>query len=238
MSLLDDLLVANVTIDIDPMLNTISSLYEGKELIRDYSADTIICPVCKKAYKNQKSAEKHLEKRECFRPADVFGWTWVEREAFDLAAEIKETGRFSLAIFRKSSLYLAANRFVIFCSAEEVIDPLLYYAYVRDVHIGKRVQPARVLQVAVDESKAIHGYRGWIQQHPEHNAHNDEVFLQRLKHLDEEANVPATIVGGISRGHVSLSFLRQRGYLDDVGEWPGSSRFALQGVMEKLGITE
>lgn len=188
--------------DIVKLSNDVSYLYESGLIENEDGTHT--CPVCKKKYKNKKSAQKHLDKQDCYKIQDLFGGTEFEKQAFHLFKEIlastNPSARTTVSTFRKSKSYSQIVRFILFTSYHDVYDKGLYYSWLNDI-IGIRYM-TKILSEGIKESR-LREFRRWLQSHPSYI--DSETFLDRYKEdLIEDQHF---FIRSIEKGHVSIEYL-------------------------------
>lgn len=180
--------------------NDVSKLYEGG-LIEEDGAYT--CPVCKKVYKRLTSAQKHIEKQDCFSVKDIFANTLHESKAFALYKSIvsvkNSRAQLSLKVFRKSSLYKNTVKFTVFCNLHEVKVPDIYYMWIRD-YKGFKYDNA-ILTEGQKESN-LRDFRVFQQKH---NYIDSDKFFETYK--DELMDDTNFFIRSIEKAHLGLMWL-------------------------------
>lgn len=101
----------------------IDELYDGLS-VEQNTDGTYQCPVCRKQYKQYKSALNHVQKRNCYHLQDIFAGSITEQNAFDIYKEamsvLSPQRKMVLSGFRKSREYKPALEFALFCMNNRV----------------------------------------------------------------------------------------------------------------------
>lgn len=237
-TLYQQLVAANLGTDVEKIINDVDEIYNAHDIIRKNSEGKWECPVCGRAYVKVGNVEKHFEERSCFSPRDIFKHTSIEQEAFTLAAEIKEKGYFTLSVFRKASYYVLLNQFILTCHIHNVHSPLLLFAYISEVKVGKKYSSNTAYitkRLLSDPMDCIQDFRQWIQCQPVDNMELEKENILKLRGVESEKFV-STLLWNLRYGHISLKAAMYNGFLDDMDKWNPSQIVTLRNVEEELGV--
>ena len=197
--------------DIVKTVNDVAALYQSGLIESDGCYQ---CPVCKKEYKNLKSAQKHIEKQDCFKVQDLFEGTAHEDNAYVMFKEILATtnpaARSSIHIFRKSKMYGPVVRFIVFCSYHDVDDRGLYYTWLNEI-VGIKY-PNKILSEAIKESR-LREFRKFLYSNPSlvDSASYVDKYKQDL--IDDQK----FFIRSIEKAHVTVQYLANSDFpFDDV----------------------
>lgn len=190
--------------DIVRLVNDVSHLYEQGLIVNEDA--TFTCPVCKKTYKQHGSAQKHLEKQECYRLHDLFENTEYEKQGSlffrEIMSSVNPRARVTLSTFRKAKLYAPVIRFILFTSYHDVLDKGLYYSWLDEIVNIKHT--TKILSEGIKESR-LREFRKWLQSNP--SFIDSETFLDRYGNdLIEDQHF---FIRSIEKGHVSASYLAE-----------------------------
>jgi len=182
-------------------VNDISSLYEGGLIEED---GKYTCPVCNKTYKRKTSAEKHIEKQDCYSIEDMFANTVHETKAYSLYKSMislkNPRAIVSMANFRKGSLYKNAVKFIVFCNLHEVKKPDLYYVWLRDM---KNLKTENQILLYGQEETNLRDYRDFLQVNPTHI--DSKAFFNRHKDLmEQDYNF---FIRSVEKSHIGVTYL-------------------------------
>lgn len=190
-------------------MNSVADIYEGKVL--KVTSDGFECPVCKKVYKREGSAENHLTEQECYDVKSLVKNTEREKKALKLfaaiMADVNPNTRVSITYFRKSKLYGQIVKFSMFCSLFEIRNPELYFAWIRDI---KRFKHANAIISNALKEENMYEYRRWLRQNPEF-IDNATYVSQNEEWIDmEHANYDIHfLIRSFEKSHLSLEYYCQ-----------------------------
>lgn len=210
--------------------NDISKLYERGLIEQD---GTYTCPVCGKVYKRLTSAQKHIEKQDCFSVKDIFANTVHEAKAFVLYKSIvsvrNEKAQLSLRVFRKGSLYKNCVKFTVFCNLHEVKVPEVYYMWLRDYR-GLKYDNS-ILTEGQKESN-LRDFRVFQQKH---NYIDSEKFFET--HNDSMLEDANFFIRSLEKSHLGLQWLMEKhpDYFEEVySDLPADYQIRIEELVSKM----
>jgi hypothetical protein len=238
-TLYQQLVAANLGKDVEKIINSVDELYNAHDIIRKNSEGKWVCPVCGKSYVHASRVEKHFEDRSCFSPRDIFKHTEVEREAFSLAAEIKERGFFSMSVFRKSNYYVLLNQFILTCWIHNIHSPLLLFAYISEVKVGRKYSSNTAYiakKLLNDPMDCVQDFRQWIQCQPVDNMELEKENIEKLKARKGDESFVPTLLWKIRYAHISFKGASCAGLFDYLDTWNAAHHMTLRSIEEELGV--
>lgn len=190
-------------------INEIDKLYQSP-LIR-HAQNKIECPVCGKVYKQERSAIKHYEKQDCYKPVDVFSDTAYESYAYELYKQALAAGsghRTSLKQFRKSPSYRVAIHFVLTCIIAGISDYGEYYTYLEEIKGYSMMTKIFSFGQREDHIEAYRFFRH------KNGLIDSEEFYEKWK--DDLEKDDLFLVNSILKAHISIYFVAKMTKLVEV----------------------
>lgn len=169
------------------------------ETVRGYK-----CSVCNKDYKQYKSAQKHIDKRECHRLSDIFADTPFECTLYkfykDLCA-FRGIHAVGLSRFRKKSDYTRLAKFCQFC-IEHDLHTIYQYAEWLIYTFKKEKNPYVALSIGQDVN-VLHKFKIFLREH-EHLIDNNTFFEhnQELLETDVTFAIQSVLSGKIGQKYL------------------------------------
>ncbi len=145
------------------------------------------CSVCRKKYKREGAAQKHVDKQDCFKYQDMFQGTLVEPILFDLFQQSMVTdshGKFiaTLTKFRKSSSYTIYAKFWLFCFRNNMstIQINHFFCYLIDESFrkynsyeGKKLFSSAIISKGTNETSLVEYRKACINGNCTHDISNE-----------------------------------------------------------------
>jgi hypothetical protein len=210
--------------------NDVSGLYESGLIEED---GAYRCPVCNKTYKRLTSAQKHIEKQDCFSVRDVFENTVHEAKAFVLYKNIVSVknprANLSLRVFRKSNLYKNCVKFIVFCNLHEVKVPDIYFMWLRDY---RNIRNDNTILTAGREEANLRDFRVFQQKY--NYIDSEHFFGTHKENLEEDATF---FIRSIEKAHIGLQWLmeKQPDYFESVySELPADYMIRIEQLVTKM----
>lgn len=206
--------------DIFEMTQKVSPLYDQPIIERK---NLFVCPVCKKEYKTENGATKHMAEKNCYDFADVFGDTVIEEDAYIV---MKENGiRFAhRKAFRGSRIYKSSIRYILSCREHKIDAPDIFFKWlVKTLRCSDK--PLLIMSRGQDEGY-IRKYRVWLHKNPNLI---DPVFAQR--HEDDLCSDPLFFIRSLERAHITFDHIFDS---EKLKEAASSLPFDYTARMEKL----
>lgn len=185
------------------IFNDINALYE-QDLI--FNGEKYACPVCKKEYKSEKRARKHLDKQDCFSYVDLLKNTLLEIKIFqlykDLIASVNPRARATLQSFRKGTFYRSTSKFVIFCHIHEVKVMEDYITWLNQEKGFDMIQ--KILSQGIKES-TLREYRSYQRK-------NEQIASEPFyeKYRDDLIEDGQFLTRSLEKSHISIRYLATR----------------------------
>ena len=198
--------------------NDIDKLYDSGLIENDDG--TFSCPVCNKVYKRRKSAEEHLESRDCFSLLDMFKDTANEMKGYGLYKGLilsaNPKARTTINTFRKSKYYNSVMRYVSFAGIHELkertseyLDWLIEFKNFSNIN--------GLLSNAIKES-FLREFRLFLQKHGHIMIDSAKFYDRYNEDLSEDSHF---FIRSIEKGHIWI------GYFGEVD-------FDIDGVYDSL----
>lgn len=185
-------------------INDIDEIYENAT--PKQTKDEYQCPVCKKTYKQKTRCLNHINERNCYDVKTLFKGTHREEMArklfMSIMASIESQARTTLTAFRKHKSYAPIVRYSLFCSLNNIKNPELYYAWMRDIK-GYKMMNA-ILKNA-QHTPTVGSFRLWLYQHP-HFIANAEFIEKNGSCLEDD---PKFFILSVERAHISPVYYMQ-----------------------------
>lgn len=193
------------------IINDINDMYQ--QPLKE-TKDGFQCPVCKKKYKVLKRAETHMSEQDCYDIKALVRGKDIERDAYEIfksiQADQKGSAKVNITVFRRSKMYSSIVKFSMYCTAEKIRNPLLYFAFVRDI-VGFKFNNAILTHARKDQN--LHKYRRWLRENPEYI--DNEMFMKGNQHIvdpDSADYCQEHLVRSLERSHLCALF-----YMDYFG---------------------
>lgn len=127
------------------VINDVDKLYQGALIESD---EGFRCNVCGKVYKKLKSAQDHINKKDCYNALDLFKNTQNEIGAYSLyksvIGEFNPSARISITIFRRSPMYGSCVKTYIFCMISGLSEQMAFEYMIWAKEIKKVKTPSGV----------------------------------------------------------------------------------------------
>ena len=192
------------------LFNNVERLY-GQPVLSDN--EKWYCPVCQKGYKQKKSLENHINKRNCHSYVDLFHDTVSERYMYDVYKEMIEDNMIppskgGVKGFRKSKYYKPIANLLIYWSRNNCdMDMLAMYVlyFNRKNHFNHTI----TLLNSIASDGFLREFRGYLMKN-EHLIDSESFFNNYKERLQSDTTF---MLRSLERGDIGLSYL-----LDDMRE--------------------
>lgn len=165
-----------------------------------------VCPVCKKEYVRETSAQKHYDKQTCFSYRNLFEGSIVETKFFSIykfITGLENKRGYGFRKFKQSRYYTDIAKFYIFCLNNNIDNHDQYLEYVMLNSYCKT--PLKCLYAAQRESTKQQ-YIEWCRLLNEENR-NESFFESYKKYLGEDTEFT---LRSLERGDIHCEYLFDR----------------------------
>lgn len=186
------------------VINDIDALYDDPIT---QTESGFICNVCKKQFKGLGTVQKHVTKKDCYKPLDVFKNTQNEIGGFELYKHLilneKPTARISLTIFRRSPYYGGCVKGFMFCNINEIQGDMIH-EYASWVNVYKKTKKINSVISIMRDENSLREFRKFCRVN-QHIAINSAKFFRKYK--DELLNDHLFLVRSLEKAKTGILFL-------------------------------
>jgi len=213
------------------VINEIDAMYDKG--VTSHQNGLHVCGVCGKVYKTLKAAQKHMERKDCYKLFDLVKDTMHETKAYTLyktlVSALNPNARVTLNIFRKSPMYNPVVRFSMYCSLNEVFSTDIYVSWLNEI---KGIEQVNAILSEGIKDDTLREFRLFAHKH---ELMPSELYYQRYKDLLMEDD--DFLVRSIEKAKIGAIFIAKEAtfpFVERMEALPMDYQLRLQQLYEAI----